>query len=578
MGACVHRHCPRPCLGLGSRGLVSRGCFGKCAPHSERTADQSTGCKAKETKGRYGRHDEPFDIEATALQHSSRSFSVPEILHLIATGRIALPEFQRPFVWEPNRVLELLDSVLNGWPIGSLLLLEGPQPFEIREIDGAPEVGDADDVLYLLDGQQRVTALFHALVGVSKTSYYADFASTDDEGRPTLKWAKQGTSIVERLDSDRIPFAIFASTKLFDAYIQRVSGSVATWMLDTRRLLMDEEARSVAYAIPAIVMDRAISLEALTRIFETLNRTGVRLNAFDLMVAVLYPSGFQLREEWKSARARYDRLEHFDVSGLEILKLIALWQRDIDSQDRSRPASRRVTGVRQRDVLNTPAPSVINHWQRGLAAYDRALATMRTRFGIRESDGLPSDSMILAIAYFLDAGIPDEALDTWYWSTIASQSYAQGANTQVLIDIRPPVSVRDVGSTLDAAEASLNDEARRNKILRLGLRGLAVLRGARDAFTNERIEQDVTELTLSTLRAGRVGFDGASPLGEVVWVTRESARQLRRALPAGSDLSLLLNADALMTQGFPGEVIEGSSVEAVAARASVLRGWLEEVV
>ncbi len=83
-------------------------------------------------------------------------------------GRLALPQFQRKFVWSPEDVRELLVSVFNGYFIGALLLLEIDRrkpPFSIRAVEGC----DIDEnallgltTQVLLDGQQRITSLYYA--------------------------------------------------------------------------------------------------------------------------------------------------------------------------------------------------------------------------------------------------------------------------------------------------------------------------------------------------------------------------------------------------------------------------------
>ena len=65
-------------------------------------------------------------MEFQAVQHT-----IDKLIQWIRSGRLALPDFQRDFVWNPGRVVELLDSVARQWPVGSLLLLSGPQPFGI---------------------------------------------------------------------------------------------------------------------------------------------------------------------------------------------------------------------------------------------------------------------------------------------------------------------------------------------------------------------------------------------------------------------------------------------------------------
>jgi hypothetical protein len=83
---------------------------------------------------------------------------IDTLLAWIKSGEIAIPEIQRPFVWEPVKVRNLLDSLYQGFPIGYLIAWRNPT---IRLKDGTPSAGKR----ILIDGQQRVTALMAALLG-----------------------------------------------------------------------------------------------------------------------------------------------------------------------------------------------------------------------------------------------------------------------------------------------------------------------------------------------------------------------------------------------------------------------------
>jgi hypothetical protein len=73
-------------------------------------------------------------------------------------GEIAIPEIQRPFVWEAVKVRNLLDSLYQGYPVGYLIAWRNPT---VRLKDGTPSAGKR----ILIDGQQRVTALMAGLLG-----------------------------------------------------------------------------------------------------------------------------------------------------------------------------------------------------------------------------------------------------------------------------------------------------------------------------------------------------------------------------------------------------------------------------
>ncbi len=92
--------------------------------------------------------------------YSVTTYSVQSILGLIDSGDIAIPEIQRPFVWDAAKVRDLVDSLYNGYPTGYLITWKNPDV----KIKGG---GTSEGKTVLIDGQQRVTAITAALAGRS---------------------------------------------------------------------------------------------------------------------------------------------------------------------------------------------------------------------------------------------------------------------------------------------------------------------------------------------------------------------------------------------------------------------------
>lgn len=92
-------------------------------------------------------------------KYNPNSLSVGAILGLIASGDIAIPEIQRPFVWKKKQVRDLLDSLYKGYPTGYLIVWKNPS---VKLKDGTMAAGKK----ILIDGQQRVTALMTAVAGI----------------------------------------------------------------------------------------------------------------------------------------------------------------------------------------------------------------------------------------------------------------------------------------------------------------------------------------------------------------------------------------------------------------------------
>ncbi|MCI7792695.1 DUF262 domain-containing protein, partial [bacterium] len=91
-------------------------------------------------------------------QFDVNSTSVENIISSIKAGEIAIPEIQRPFVWDASKVRDLMDSLYKGFPVGYIIVWKNP---DIRLKDGKVSSGKK----ILIDGQQRITAIQAAIVG-----------------------------------------------------------------------------------------------------------------------------------------------------------------------------------------------------------------------------------------------------------------------------------------------------------------------------------------------------------------------------------------------------------------------------
>src|SRR3569833_1312487 len=125
----------------------------------------------------FGGGDPIFDTQPRAISW---------FMGQIEEKRVALPDFQRDFVWDPADVRDLLVSIMCRFPAGALLTLaqDETKVFKPRAVTGAPVI-EAEDkpALLVLDGQQRLTSLYQAHRGVGDARYLIHLASlVDSEG------------------------------------------------------------------------------------------------------------------------------------------------------------------------------------------------------------------------------------------------------------------------------------------------------------------------------------------------------------------------------------------------------------
>ena len=91
-------------------------------------------------------------------QYSVNNYSVDNIIGWIESGEIAIPEMQRPFVWDSTKVRDLIDSLYKGYPVGYIIIWKNP---DVKLKDGTISFGKK----IVIDGQQRITALTASITG-----------------------------------------------------------------------------------------------------------------------------------------------------------------------------------------------------------------------------------------------------------------------------------------------------------------------------------------------------------------------------------------------------------------------------
>src|SRR5882672_2505112 len=126
--------------------------------------------------------------------------ALKDLLSEINSRTMALPDFQRDFVWEPGATQELVVSIANNYPAGTILRVrDAKRVFAAREFEGAPLLDGRKHTFLVLDGQQWFTSLYQAFYGVGEHRYYlnlgkladgADFEEAIFHVCAATKWAK----------------------------------------------------------------------------------------------------------------------------------------------------------------------------------------------------------------------------------------------------------------------------------------------------------------------------------------------------------------------------------------------------
>lgn len=427
--------------------------------------------------------------------------ALKDLLAEIHARTMALPDFQRDFVWEPGATQELIVSIANNYPAGSLLRVRDMRrTFAAREFEGAPSLNGTKHTFLVLDGQQRLTSLYQAFYGVGDHRFYlrlqllldgVDFDEAIFHVRATTKWVKM-----------RENFELQASELLLPLSVLRGgAGGFGQWtrhaarrLPDAERIALEDKLEAVEekwirtiddYHFPVVTLSDQTEPDALCTIFETLNRTGVKLSVFELLTARFWPQNINLRSLWDEAREKFPLIQDFEVDPYYLLQAIAL-------------ASRKAPSCKRSAVLNLGADDIEAWWPKVVIGLGEGLEILRDDCNVLLPKWLPYATMLVPLAAILakckapsgpETGVQREKLKRWFWCSVFGQTYESSPNSKAARDVvevarwlggeAPPETV----SLFRFDPRSLQDVTPRQRSIYRGTICLVLRNGARDFHT-----------------------------------------------------------------------------------------------
>lgn len=220
-----------------------------------------------------------------AEKYNASNIALEQILNFIKSGEIAIPEIQRPFVWKPKQVRDLIDSLYTGYPTGYLIISQSPN---IRLKDGTLAEGKK----IMIDGQQRVTALMTAIMGMDIIN--ADFQKKrvkiafnplanpeNDEERFKVQdnaILKDKRWIADIAEVFKPTFDMWQFVNDYCEENQEIKGSALNKIL---MQLLDIKNRQIG----VIMLDKELTIDEVTEIFIRINSQGAKLNQADFAMS-----------------------------------------------------------------------------------------------------------------------------------------------------------------------------------------------------------------------------------------------------------------------------------------------------
>lgn len=454
------------------------------------------------------------------------------------SGEIQLPDFQRGYKWEDERIRQLLVTVLRGHPLGAVMLLKTGNSqvrFKPRAIEGIDLAAGVEAKFLLLDGQQRLTSLTQALSGTGVV------ATKDSRGklldRRYLVHMQTALSDPNRVDeaiisipADGIIRTNFGKDVVLDLSdhdkqrehgyfpLHLLYGDFMSWILELQdrelgKKFHEEFIKPAAtYDIPAIILDENTDKAAVATVFEKVNIGGLPLNVFELLTAVFAGDAeyfasagedFRLNDDWKDTQLKWASypvlaaVENTDF--LQAVTMLTTRQRHLaDTSDRPPAIS-----AKREDVLKLTLTDYLT-WRDPLREAFVWAATFLADRHIFAPRDVPYPKQLVPLAAIKVALDKDadlisvsERLVRWFWCGVLGELYGSASETRFARDIEAvpawakdesapaPRTIQDANFT----ESRLHSLRTRNAAAYKGIAALILGKGARDWMEDKALDK-----------------------------------------------------------------------------------------
>ena len=432
-----------------------------------------------------------------------------ELLSQIHVGESVLPDFQRDFVWDPNMTMELIVSIAENFPAGSLLRIRNTKNlFAYREFEGAPALNNRKPTYLVLDGQQRLTSLYQAFYGVGESRYYLDlrrliegkdFEDSIFHLKSNHKRVKQYEGFDAQAKDLVLPLEVLKNgSGGYSKWVRRVarhqSNEKVRHELEDKLDSVDESIQAIDdYRFPVVTLSDGTEAEAVCTIFETLNRTGVKLSPFELLTARFWHQNLNLRQRWVEAVEKYPVIADFQIDPYYSLQIVSLIARTTPSCKRS-------------EVMTLEKNMVEKHWNDAIEGLGRALTFLQSECGVLTPAWLPYSTIVIPMAAIFartlnlsgpKIGASRDKINRWFWCSVFGQKYESAPNSQSALDFGEVIrwidgeEVSTSVQTFRFEPATLRETTGRQRAIYRGAIALILRHRARDFHSDKPLTLEV---------------------------------------------------------------------------------------
>jgi len=416
----------------------------------------------------------------TNIAPKSLDTELSELMRNVNSGKVQLPEFQRSWTWDDNRIRGIIASLSLGYPMGAIMCLEyGNEEVKLkyRPIEGVKNVTEEPDYL-VLDGQQRLTSMYRATYSIDpvetktdkgkdiKRFYYLDINKCLDDNEDRL-------DAILTIPEDRIIKTDFNRKVILDLSTRENEYKNEMFPIN---IIFDSSAREdwsdgykeyheynkefmekykvfrsnvietiTGYKLPVIYLGKETPREAVCKVFENVNTGGVALTVFELVTATFATYEFDLRADWEKCKEAIwgikDSLNTDVMHGVDetsFLTTITLYTTYLADT---------MTTCKKKDVLALSYESYRANKDAVIEGYRLARKFLFSQYVFRMRD-LPYTTQLIPLAAIcavignstFNQPQTQKILSRWYWCGVMGEMYGGANETRYANDIEDVVA------------------------------------------------------------------------------------------------------------------------------------------
>jgi len=409
----------------------------------------------------------------------STKIGLLDILEEVHCGKIQLPDFQRGWIWDDDRIKGIIASVAKSFPIGAIMLLETGNEnvrFKTKPIEGVKLNDEVKPDLLILDGQQRITSLYQTIMTNEvvttrneknyeiKRWYYIDMKKAMDDSHDleeaitSINEKKQitedfGRRIILDLSKKEYEFEnlMYPLSMIRDYSVWRREFN-EYWQYDREKSIFWDKFEGKIinsfnkYMIPVIIMKKENPKEAVCQVFEKVNTGGVSLNVFELLTATFAADEFDLKTDWQEIKEELQQHKMLaKVSNTDIIQAITLlstYNKKLKLAQQGTPDEKLpAISCKRKDMLELTLNDYKKYRDLIVQGFIKAAKILFENHIYTARDLpypaqlIPMSAILAVIGDNIDNLSNKKKLMQWYWCGVLGELYGSANETRFALDL-----------------------------------------------------------------------------------------------------------------------------------------------